>query len=170
MSDKLSVDREGFKPCNKMDGGLCNDPTHHGPPLTLIGVRADVLLPMLVYLRKFFSKIERTNRNAPSRFIDPEDFEMAIALRGFTPEDFNGLMSLSNSMSAEMKEMLDAQDTPQMSRPERKAAARLAAKEKLAELEAKLKEKMAYGEEDEKDGEKAAKEEPHTDAADRTPR
>jgi hypothetical protein len=81
-------------------------------------VNADVLLPMLVYLRKFFKKIQQTNRNAPSRFVDPEDFELAIGLRGFTPEDFNSLQSLANSMGHEVGELLDAQvdKTPQMRR------------------------------------------------------
>lgn len=85
-----------------------------GPPLAL--VRADVLLPMLVHLRKFFHSVQRTDRDRPSRFVSPDEFMMSITTRGFTPEDFNGLMSLANSMSAEMAEALDAVRMPQMKR------------------------------------------------------
>lgn len=86
------------------------------PPLIM--VRADTLVPMLVYLRKFFKKIQSTNRNGISRFMQPEDFRLQIDLQGFTPEDFNGLMSLANTVGVELGELLDeaAERSPQMAR------------------------------------------------------
>jgi len=90
--------------------------TEDGKPVVL--VRADVMAPLLVFLRKFFQKIQSTNRNASSRFVDAEDFALSVVLRGFTPEDFNTLQSLSNSMTSEFSEILDAlgANTPQMKR------------------------------------------------------
>jgi len=97
-----------------------------GPPLTL--VRADVLAPLLVYLNKLFMKMERTERDQISRFTDPEDFTLTMRTRGFTPEDFNALMSLAKSMGAEYKELLDsvADKTPQMSRTSEEERKKLA--------------------------------------------
>lgn len=80
-----------------------------------IMVQGDVLLPMLAYLRKFFRTIQDTNRNAPSRAIPAAEFEMLIRTRGFSPEDFNTLMSLNNSIGTELAAMLDRVETPQMS-------------------------------------------------------
>jgi hypothetical protein len=81
-------------------------------------VNLRVLLPMLVYLRKLFTSVQSTHREI-SRFIAPEDYVLSITLEGFTPEDFNALNSLSNSMGAEFTAMLDemAKKSPQMARP-----------------------------------------------------
>jgi hypothetical protein len=94
-----------------------------GPPLVL--VRADVLAPLLVYLRKFKTSIQSASPSGgPSRFQRPEDCELVIRTLGFTPEDFNGLTSLSNSMTHELEEHIDKLVTPQMARPEVAAATR----------------------------------------------
>ena len=84
----------------------------------LVTVRADMLIPFLVYARKFFKKIVQTDRNVASRFVDPEDFELLVALKGFTPEDFNALQSLNNSIGTELVKLLDeaGENTPQMKR------------------------------------------------------
>lgn len=85
-----------------------------------VQVRADVIGPLLVYLTKFFDRV--TSFGAPpSRFIEADDYNMAVSLRGFTPEDWNTLKSLVNSvLDPAMKKVLMemASDTPQMSKPE----------------------------------------------------
>lgn len=87
-----------------------------GPPL--VTVRADTLIPMLVYVRKLFKCIETTNKNGMSRFMRPEDFNLSIYLKGFTPEDFNALQSLNNTVGTDLAALLDkaADNTPQMKR------------------------------------------------------
>lgn len=87
-----------------------------GEPVVL--VRAELLARLLVYLTKFKEKIQATNANGVSRFMDPEDFELRVALRGFTPEDFNALMSLTMSITDGMEFLKEVQ-TPQMVRPQK---------------------------------------------------
>lgn len=85
-----------------------------GPPL--VTVRADTLIPMLVYLRKFFRSVERNKLETPSALVHPEDFEMQVFMKGFTPEDWNALMSLNNTVGTDLAALLDKQVTPQMQR------------------------------------------------------
>lgn len=87
----------------------------------LVSANAKVLLPMLVFLRKFFRSVKDTRvQGGPSRFTPAEEVELLIGLQGFTPEDFNSLKSLANSMGADLEALLDeaAKNTPQMARPE----------------------------------------------------
>lgn len=88
------------------------------PPM--ITVRGDILAPLLVYMRKFFQCVQQHNANGMSRFMEPGDFQLNVALQGFTPEDWNAMMSLARSAGADLEEVLDrmAGNTPQMARPE----------------------------------------------------
>lgn len=99
---------------------------------TVVSMNADALIPMLAYLRKFFKCIKETYRpDGPSRFSDPRDFRMSISTQGFTPEDFNSLQSLANSVGGDVKRYLDAADalqSPQMARTDLKTGKALLSK------------------------------------------
>lgn len=94
------------------------------PPM--VTVRGDILAPLLVYMNKFFQCVNRTNANGLSRFMRSEDYRLAIELEGFSPEDWNAMMSLAKSAGADLEETLNklAGHTPQMAKPELRAAER----------------------------------------------
>lgn len=104
-----------------------------------VPVRVELLIPLILYARKFFKSIDSTNRNAISRFIDPEDFELTIRTRGFTPEDFNAFQSLVTSLGVELAPLLEGTEnlkSPQMGRPERSEHKRMHGAKEAPRLEA----------------------------------